>query len=135
MAVVMDVEEAGVLDCFVQAGSELQRAQVAPEADAFTYAAIASHEGVTVKEEDLSSAKAVDVLELLRDATSAMDEAQVPTGSRILFITPTLKGVLDDYGLPNVSRSEIRLWPVFVSVLALRALFRCLAGHRLCAFV
>ena len=59
MADVMDVEKAGVLDCFVEAGSELQRLQVAPEADAFTYVQIASHEGVTVKEEDLSSAKAV----------------------------------------------------------------------------
>lgn len=33
MADVMDVEEAGVMDCFVQAGAELQRTQVAPEAD------------------------------------------------------------------------------------------------------
>ena len=39
LADVMDVEEAGVLDCFVQAGAELERTQVAPEADAFTYAA------------------------------------------------------------------------------------------------
>ena len=31
---VMDVEEAGVNDCFVEAGAELQRTQVAPEADA-----------------------------------------------------------------------------------------------------
>ncbi|MGE9990861.1 hypothetical protein ACQRB0_03560 [Paratractidigestivibacter faecalis] len=36
LADVMDVEEAGVLDCFVQAGAELERTQVAPEADAFT---------------------------------------------------------------------------------------------------
>ncbi len=57
----MDVEEAGVLDCFVQAGAELQRTQVAPEADAFTYAAIAGHEGVTVRDADLSKAKATDV--------------------------------------------------------------------------
>ena len=34
LADVMDVEEAGVLVCFVQAGAELQRTQVAPEADA-----------------------------------------------------------------------------------------------------
>ena len=46
LADVMDVEEAGVLDCFVEAGSELQRVQVAPEADAFTFAEIAGHEGV-----------------------------------------------------------------------------------------
>lgn len=38
---VMDVEEAGVNDCFVEAGAELQRTQVAPEADAFTFAQIA----------------------------------------------------------------------------------------------
>ena len=44
---VMDVEEADVLDCFVAAGSELQRTQAAPEADAFTFSEIAGHEGVT----------------------------------------------------------------------------------------
>lgn len=37
----MDVEEAGVNDCFVEAGAKLQRTQVAPEADAFTFAQIA----------------------------------------------------------------------------------------------
>lgn len=34
LADVMDVEEAGVLDCFVEVGSELQRVQVASEAEA-----------------------------------------------------------------------------------------------------
>ena len=103
---VMDVEEAGVLDCFVEAGSELQRTQVAPEADAFTFAEIAGHEGVTTASADLSAAEATDVLELLRAATSAMDEAQVSTGSRYLFITPTLKGLLDDFSLANTARSN-----------------------------
>ena len=103
---VMDVEEAGVLDCFVEAGSELQRTQVAPEADAFTFSEIAGHEGVATASADLSAAEAVDVLELLRAATSAMDEAQVSTGSRYLFITPTLKGLLDDFSLANTARSN-----------------------------
>ena len=40
LADVMDVEEAGVLDCFVAAGSELQRTQAAPEAGAFTFSEI-----------------------------------------------------------------------------------------------
>ena len=53
---VMDVEEAGVNDCFVEAGAELQRTQVAPEGDAFTFATIASHAGVTPVEADLSEA-------------------------------------------------------------------------------
>lgn len=106
LADVMDVEEAGVLDCFVAAGSELQRTQVAPEADAFTFSEIAGHEGVTPSVEDFSDADAEDVLASLRAATNEMDEAEVTTGSRILFITPTLKGVLDDFSLANPTRSN-----------------------------
>lgn len=59
---VMDVEEVGVNDCFVEAGAELQRTQVAPEADAFTFASIASHAGVTMTPEDLSEAAFADTL-------------------------------------------------------------------------
>ncbi len=103
---VMDVEEAGVNDCFVEAGAELQRTQVAPEADAFTFAQIASHAGVTVAPEDLSEATATDILQALREVTSAMDEKQVTLGSRYLFITPTLKGVLDDYSYANPTMSN-----------------------------
>ena len=103
---VMDVEESGVLDCFVEAGAELQRTQVAPEGDAYTFSQIASTEGVTVKGEDLSEASAVDVLAALRAVTNDMDERQVSTGSRYLFITPTLRGVLDDFSLANPTRSN-----------------------------
>lgn len=106
LADVMDVEEAGVLDCFVAAGSELQRTQVAPEADAFTFAEMAGHDGVTPAEEDFADAEAADVLASLRAATNEMDEAEVTTGSRILFITPTLKGALDDFSLANPARSN-----------------------------
>lgn len=104
LADVMYVEEAGVLDCFVQAGAELQSTQVAPEADAFTYSQIAGHDGVTVDEADLFAAEAAEVLKVLRDVTNQMDEAQVDTGSRYLFITPTLSGVLYDYLLANSNR-------------------------------
>lgn len=103
---VMDVEEAGVNDCFVEAGAELQRTQVAPEADAFTFAQIAGHTGVTVTPEDLSEATATDILQALRGVTSAMDEKQVTLGSRYLFITPTLKGVLDDFSYANPTMSN-----------------------------
>lgn len=48
---VMDVEEAGIIDCFVQAGAELQRTQVVPEGDAYTFSEIASTEGATTKTE------------------------------------------------------------------------------------
>lgn len=103
---VMDVAEAGVMDCFVAAGAELQRTQVAPEADAYTFAEIASHNGVSVTEADLSSAAAVDILKALREITSSMDEAEVATESRYLFITPTLKGVLDDFSVANPNMSN-----------------------------
>lgn len=102
----MDVEEAGVLDCFVEAGAELQRTQVAPEGDAFTFATIAGHEGVDVAEDDFADADASDILAELRAVTSRMDEDQVSTGSRYLFITPTLKGLLDDFSAANPSRSN-----------------------------
>ena len=103
---VMDVEEAGVMDCFVQAGAELERTQVAPEADAYTFSQIAGHAGVSVEAADLSGAKATDVLAALRKVTNAMDEAQVTPGLRFLFITPTLKGVLDAYSLANPNMSN-----------------------------
>lgn len=103
---VMDVEEAGANDCFVEAGAELQRTQVVPEADAFTFAQIAGHTGVTVTPEDLSEATATDILQALLEVTSAMDEKQVTLGSRYLFITPTLKGVLDDFSYANPTMSN-----------------------------
>lgn len=103
---VMDVEEAGVLDCFVEAGSELMRTQVAPEADAFTYSQIAGHAGVASKETDYTGAEAADILKDLRTVTNEMDELEVTTGSRILFITPTLKGILDDFSHANPERSN-----------------------------
>lgn len=62
LADVMDVEEAGILDCFVEEGSELQRTQVAPEGGAYTFPEIASHTGVTPVEENLSAATAEDIL-------------------------------------------------------------------------
>lgn len=76
-----------MLDCFVEAGSELQRTQVAPEADAFTFASIAQHAGVTVETADYASATAATILGDLRDVTNEMDEAEVTEGSRYLFIT------------------------------------------------
>lgn len=94
------------MDCFVAAGSELQRTQVAPEGDAFCFSQIASHTGVTPKEDDFSSASADDILASLRDATSEMDEKQVTASTRILFITPTLKGILDDFSYANPNRSN-----------------------------
>lgn len=118
LADVMDVEEAGVLDCFVAAGSELMRTQVAPEADAFTFAEIASHTGVDTESKSYADAEAADILKDLRAATNDMDELEVTEGGCVLFITPTLKGVLDDFSLvnPNLSKHVLTRFSQIVEV-------------------
>ena len=118
LADVMDVEEAGVLDCFVAAGSELMRTQVAPEADAFTFAEIAGHEGVDTESKSYADAEAPDLLKDLRAVTNDMDELEVTEGGRLLFITPTLKGMLDDFSLvnPNLSKHVLTRFSRIVEV-------------------
>ena len=118
LADVMDVEEAGVLDCFVAAGSELMRTQVAPEADAFTFAEIAGHAGVDSEAKSYADAEAPDLLKDLRAVTNDMDELEVSEGGRVLFITPTLKGVLDDFSLvnPNLSKHVLTRFSRIVEV-------------------
>ena len=118
LADVMDVEEAGVLDCFVAAGSELMRTQVAPEADAFTFAEIAGHAGVESEAKSYADAEAPDILKDLRAVTNDMDELEVSEGGRVLFITPTLKGVLDDFSLvnPNLSKHVLTRFSRIVEV-------------------
>ena len=118
LADVMDVEEAGVLDCFVAAGSELMRTQVAPEADAFTFAEIAGHTGVDTESKSYADAEAADILKDPRAVTNDMDEQEVSEGGRVLFITPTLKGVLDDFSLvnPNLSKHVLTRFSQIVEV-------------------
>lgn len=118
LADVMDVEEAGVLDCFVAAGSELMRTQVAPEADAFTFAEIASHAGVDTESKSYADAEAADLLRDLRSVTNDMDELEVSEGGRVLFITPTLKGMLDDFSMvnPNLSKHVLTRFSQIVEV-------------------
>ena len=47
LADVMDVEKTGGLNCFVNAGSKLQRTWFASEGDAFVFVKIARHRGAT----------------------------------------------------------------------------------------
>lgn len=87
-----DEETAGV--AFGQLSGEFIRTKAAPEIDAFRFAKYASVEGIGTKEKNLTDA--IDTLDALIEAQNAMDEAEVPTESRILFITPTLyNGVMN----------------------------------------
>lgn len=101
----MDNEETIELS-FGKLGGEFQRTKVAPEADAFTISTLAKADSAPTQE-DLATGE--NVLDSLRKAQNAMDEDEVPSESRYLFITPTLyrtatavdsyknKGVLDEF--------------------------------------
>ncbi len=87
-----DEETAGV--AFGQLSSEFIRTKAAPEIDAFRFAQYASVGGIGTAEAVLDDAEAT--LAALIAAQNTMDEAEVPTESRILFITPTLyNGVMN----------------------------------------
>lgn len=90
----MDNEEtAGI--AFGKLASEFVRTKVAPELDAFRFAQYASETGIsTVAGAALSTG--ANVLAALRAAVNTMDEDEVDTEGRILFITPTLLGLVED---------------------------------------
>lgn len=73
---------------------EFVRLNVAPEVDAYRFAKYAKANGVGSASGDLADGEAV--VKAVRAATTAMDEAEVPTEDRYLYITPTLKGLVDD---------------------------------------
>ena len=74
--------------------SEFLRTKVVPETDAARIAKIAGTEGITSKQETLTDGDAV--YKALRAGTNKMDEDEVSTENRILFITPTNRALLDD---------------------------------------
>lgn len=79
---------------FAKLSSEFLRTKVVPETDAARIAKIASVDGISEKEEALNDG--AGVVSALRACTNKMDEDEVSTENRILFITPTLKGMIDD---------------------------------------
>lgn len=89
----MDDEET-LGQAFGMAVSEFNRLNVGPELDAYRFAKYASMSGIGSATGALADGAAV--IAALRGATTTMDEAEVPAEDRVLFITPTLKGLVDD---------------------------------------
>lgn len=90
----MDNEEtAGV--AFGKLAGEFLRTKVAPEQDAFRFATYAGTTGISTTAGATLSTGA-DVIAALRAATSKMDEDEVSFENRILYITPTLLGLVED---------------------------------------
>lgn len=89
----MDNEET--LDiAFGRLAGEFIRTKVVPEIDAFRFARIINTEDIGLEMETLSTGAAA--VTSIRKAINALDDAEVPDTERILFITPALKGMLDD---------------------------------------
>ena len=79
---------------FAKLSSEFIRTKVVPETDAARIAKIAGIEGISVKEETLTTGESV--IAALRACTNKMDEDEVDAENRILFITPTNRGLISD---------------------------------------
>lgn len=91
----MDNEEtAGI--AFGKLASEFIRAKVVPEMDAFRFAQYAGTTGISKVSAGATLSTGADVITALRAATTKMDEDEVPMENRILFITPTLDGLIQD---------------------------------------
>lgn len=89
----LDNEES-VNTAFGKLAGEFLRSKVAPEIDAFRFSVYASSPNIGKASGSLSSGEAA--VAALRAAVSAMNDAEVPSDGRILFITPALKGLIDD---------------------------------------
>ncbi len=91
----MDNEEtAGV--AFGRLAAEFIRTKVVPEMDAFRFAQYAGTTGISKVSAGATLSTGADVISALRAATNKMDEDEVPAEDRILFITPTVDGLIQD---------------------------------------
>jgi len=90
------VDDLQTLDMtFGTACGEFIRLSVAPEVDMVRFAKLAQTTGIsTVAAAALATGD--NVISALRAATNKMDEDEVPAEGRILYITPTLYGLVED---------------------------------------
>lgn len=89
----MDNQETADI-AFGRLAGEFIRTKVVPEIDAFRFATYSAVENISKASGTLSTGEAV--IGAIRAGTTKMDEDEVPYENRILYITPTLKGLVDD---------------------------------------
>lgn len=81
---------------FGRLSDEFIRTKVVPELDAFRFATYAGTTGISKVSAGATLSTGESVISALRAATNKMDEDEVPTENRHLFITPTLHGLIQD---------------------------------------
>ncbi|MGN1089181.1 MAG: hypothetical protein ACI4Q6_02165 [Huintestinicola sp.] len=89
----MDNEESQSI-AFGSLAGEFMRTKAVPELDAFRFASMAGKEDIFSESGNILTGE--DAVDAIRAAVSAMDAAEVPSEDRILFITPVIKGMIDD---------------------------------------
>lgn len=97
-----NAETAGI--AYGRLASEFIRTKVVPELDAFRLSAYAGITGIS-KATAGTLTTGTAVVSALRDATNKMDEDEVPSEERYLFITPTLISLVDD--LDNIKSRAV----------------------------
>ncbi len=100
----MDNQESANI-AFGKLAGEFIRTKVAPEIDAFRLAAYAGLENISKIEAGVTLTDGAAVIAALRAASTKMDEDEVPAENRYLYITPTLKGLVDD--LDTIKSKEV----------------------------
>lgn len=88
----MDNEETVGL-AFGRLSGEFIRTKVVPEIDAVRFATYASIANIGTASANIATGEAV--LNAILTANNAMDEAEVPADGRYLFITPTLRNLMN----------------------------------------
>lgn len=87
-----NAESAGL--AFGRLAGEFIRQQVVPELDAFRFASYSGAVGDTIVQSELSNG--TEVITAIRGAVNTMNEAEVSYDNRVLYITPTLYGMVQD---------------------------------------
>lgn len=110
----MDDEES-INIAFGKLSSEFIRTKVVPEVDAFRFAKMAGTSGISKVATGVALATGDAVVSALRTGTNVMDEAEVTAEGRILFITPTNYGLIQDLDT-NKSREVLSRFSQIVQV-------------------
>jgi hypothetical protein len=79
---------------FGNASSEFIRLSVTPQVDTYRLATIANAEGISETSAAITTGDAA--IKAINAAMTQLDEDEVPTEGRILYITPTLKRLIDE---------------------------------------
>ena len=108
-------ETAGV--AFGRLAGEFIRVHVGPEVDAFRISKYAGASGIGTASGALATG--ADVVAALRVAANAMDNGEVPLTDRILFINPTLYGMVEDLDTTK-SRAVLARFQQIIQVPATR---------------